>query len=156
MDSQELSDDALATGARQGPFWDFVAGRAPRGTAPAAELLGWKLLAIDPAAGTIGVQFDVKAEFLNPHGNVQGGFLAAMLDETMGPALAAMLEPGSVAPTVELKVNFVAPTSADVLIGEGRVVYKGATICFLEGRLQTPNGQLVATASATSRVVRAK
>ena len=54
---------------REGPFWDVMEGRvAPP---PAAVLLGWELVAVDPAAGVI-----------------QGGFLAAMLDDTLGPALA--------------------------------------------------------------------
>ena len=37
------------------------------------------------------VQFEDKQEFLNPIGNVQGGFICAMLDDTLGPALVATL-----------------------------------------------------------------
>ena len=40
---------------------------------------------------TMTVQFDAKPEFLNPMGNIQGGFLAAMLDSTLSPALASTL-----------------------------------------------------------------
>ena len=43
-----------------------------------------------------------------PSGHVQGGFLAAMLDDTMGPALTATLEAGQFAPTVNLNVSFTA------------------------------------------------
>jgi hypothetical protein len=52
---------------------------------PAAELLGFKLVEIDPDAGTIEVGFTATEQFLNPAGTVQGGFLAAMLDDTLGP-----------------------------------------------------------------------
>jgi uncharacterized protein (TIGR00369 family) len=136
---------------RSGPFWDVMLGRTP--APPAAITLGFKLLDIDPAAGTIRVQFDGKREFLNPMGNIQGGFLSAMLDDTLGPALVATLPPDHFAPTIELKVNFIRPAKPGVLIGTGRVVSKGGTIAFLAGELSTEQGELIATATATARIV---
>ena len=61
---------------------------------PAAILLGWELVAVDPEAGTIEVAFTASEQFLNPAGVIQGGFLAAMLDDTLGPALVATLVAG--------------------------------------------------------------
>ncbi len=92
---------------RTGAFWDAMEGRVP--PPPAAATLGFKLLEIDPARGTVRAQFEGKREFLNPLGVVQGGFLAAMLDDTLGPALVCTLPPGHFAPTIELKVNFIKP-----------------------------------------------
>src|SRR5262249_24745067 len=86
--------------SREGGFWDVMEGRKP--PPPAAVTLGFKLLDIDPERGTIRVQFAAKQEFLNPMGVVQGGFVAAMLDDTLGPALVCTLPPGQFAPTVEL------------------------------------------------------
>ena len=64
----------------EGPFWDVMEGRvAPP---PAAILLGWELVAVDPAAGTIEVAFTASDQFLNPAGVIQGGLLAAMLDDS--------------------------------------------------------------------------
>jgi uncharacterized protein (TIGR00369 family) len=139
---------------RTGPFWDAMEGRAP--PPPAATTLGFKLLDIDPSRGTIRVQFEGKREFLNPMGVVQGGFVAAMLDDTLGPALVCMLPPGHFAPTVELKVNFIKPAPLGLLIGEGRVVARGGTIAFLAGELRTAQGDLIATATATARIVSAR
>ena len=51
---------------------------------PAGKLLGWTLLAVDPEAGTIEIRFTADDRFLNPAGTVQGGFLAAMLDDRLG------------------------------------------------------------------------
>jgi uncharacterized protein (TIGR00369 family) len=137
--------------SREGPFWDAMEGRAP--PPPAAVTLGFKLLDIDPSRGTIRVQFEGKREFLNPMGVVQGGFVAAMLDDTLGPALVCTLPPGHFAPTIELKVNFIKPAPLGVLIGEGRLVARGGTIAFLAGELRTGGGELVATATATARIV---
>jgi hypothetical protein len=69
---------------REGPFWDVMEGRAT--PPPAATLLGWELVEVDPEAGTIEVAFTASEQFLNPVGAIQGGFLAAMLDDTLGPA----------------------------------------------------------------------
>jgi uncharacterized protein (TIGR00369 family) len=140
------------TGERTGPFWDVMAGRAD--PPAAAKTLGWNLIAVDPDAGTIEVAFDASPAFANSLGVVQGGFLAAMLDDTLGPALVATLPPGQFAPTLELKVNFLRPARPGRVVGSGRIVHRGATIAFLEGCLRDAEGELVATATATARVVR--
>jgi uncharacterized protein (TIGR00369 family) len=136
---------------RKGFFWDVMEGR--RSPPPAAVLLGFELLAIDPSQGTIRVRFTAKPEFANPIGVVQGGFLAAMLDDTLGPALTATLEPDQFAPTIELKVNFVAPAKPGPLFADGRVVARGGSIAFLAGELRSEDGALIATATATARIV---
>ena len=136
---------------RRGPFWDVIEGRLPQPSA--ATTLGWELVAVDPEARTIEVAFDASERFTNPVGNVQGGFLAAMLDDTLGPALVATLEPGQFAPTLELKVNFLRPAKPGRLIGHGRVVDCGGSIAFLEGSLSDADGITVATATTTARIV---
>ena len=139
---------------REGLFWDVMLGRKP--PPPAAVTLGFKLLDIDESKGTIRVQFEGKPEFVNPMGVIQGGFLTAMLDDTLGPALVATLDADSFAPTIELKVNFIRPAPVGKLIGEGRVVARGGSIAFLAGELRTESGELLATATATARIVTKK
>jgi uncharacterized protein (TIGR00369 family) len=133
---------------REGPFWDAMAGRAA--LPPAAVLLGWELLSIDPDAGTIEVAFAATDQFLNPAGVIQGGFLTAMLDDTMGPALVATLGPGQFAPTTDLHVQFLRPALPGRLIGRGRVVRRGRDVAFLAGELADASGELVAVATATA------
>lgn len=140
------------TGERKGAFWDAVAGRAPMPTA--AKTLGWSLIHADPERGEIEVSFEATGEFLNPAGTVQGGFLTAMLDDTMGPALAATLEPGKYSATLELKVSFLRPAKPGRLVGRGRVVHAGGTIAFLAGELLDETGQVVAVGSSTARILR--
>ena len=136
---------------RVGPFWDAVAGRVP--APPAAITLGWALEDVDPEAGTVRVSFEARPEFANPTGAIQGGFLAAMLDDTMGPALIATLPPDQFAPTLELKVNFLRSARPGRLIGTGRIVHRGGTIAFLAAELSDASGEVLATATATARIV---
>jgi uncharacterized protein (TIGR00369 family) len=87
-------------------------------TPPAAALLGWKALSLEP--GHVRVRYTAKPEFRNPQGAVQGGFLAAMLDDAMGPALFTLLAAEDFAPTIEMKVNFVRPARTGPIVAEGR------------------------------------
>ena len=135
---------------REGPFWDVMEGRAA--PPPAAILLGWELVAVDPEAGTIEVAFTASEQFLNPAGVIQGGFLAAMLDDTLGPALVATLGPGLFAPTTDLHVQFLRPARPGRLTGRGRIVRRGREVAFLAGELHDESGQVVATAVATAQV----
>jgi uncharacterized protein (TIGR00369 family) len=136
--------------AREGPFWDAVQGRSE--LPPAAVTLGWELVEVDPDAGTIEVAFTADDRFLNPVGVVQGGFLAAMLDDTLGPALVATLEPDQFAPTADLHVQFLAPARAGRLMGRGRIVRRGRDLAFLAGELVDSSGTVVATATATAAI----
>lgn len=138
---------------RTGPFWDVMDGRTP--PPPAAALLGWELITVDPDAGTIVVAFTATEQFLNPFGVVQGGILSAMLDDTLGPALVAMLGPGESAPTTDLHVQFLRPARPGRLVGRGRVVKRGRDIAFLAGELYDDEDTEVATATATAHIRRA-
>lgn len=117
---------------------------------PAARLLGWRLLALDPQAGTIEVQFDAKPNFANPAGFIQGGFIAAMLDDTLGPAAFAMTGGGRLTTTIDLHVHYVRPVSPGYVTAKAKVVNLGASIAFLEGELFDAAGKLSATASASA------
>jgi uncharacterized protein (TIGR00369 family) len=122
-------------------------------TPPCAATLGWRLIDADPEAGTIRIGFDGKAEFLNPAGFVQGGFLAAMLDDAMGPAVLVQSGGALFTPTINLNVDFIAPARPGPLTGEGRIVHRGKSIAFLEGSLFDEDGTLVARATASARLV---
>jgi uncharacterized protein (TIGR00369 family) len=145
-----MSEDMVT---REGPFWDSMAGRAPM--PPIAVLLGWELIAVDPEAGTVEVGFTATEQFLNPFGAVQGGILAAMLDDTMGPALGANLEPGMSSPTADLHVQFLRPAYPGRFTGRGRIVRRGRDLVFLAGELTDESGKLVAVATATA-ILRSK
>lgn len=132
---------------RDSVFWKIADGRLP--PPECAKTLGIKFLDVDAACGRIEVAFEAKADFLNLAGHVQGGFLAAMLDDTMGPALVATLDPGEFAPTVNLNVQFHRPARVGPLKGVGRVLLRGREVCQLAGEL-TQDGRVVATGTATA------
>ena len=115
----------------------------------ALDTLGYELLALDVEAGTAEAAFTVGEEFGNTVGNVQGGFLAAMLDATLGTAIVCTLEPGEIAPTVELKISYLRPARIGRLVGRGRIIKRGSRVAFLTGELYDADERVLATASAT-------
>jgi len=123
---------------------------------PCAALLGWTLLEHDAAKGWVKIAFEARSEFLNPAGFVQGGMLAAMLDDTMGPAVLLMTEGKFYTVTIGLTVSFLAPARPGRLIAEGNVVQLGKSIAFVEASLADGNGVLVARASSQARLVPAE
>ena len=82
-----------------------------------------------------------------------GAFVAAMLYDTVGPALLATLEPGRFQSTLELHVNFLRPVRPGRVVAKGRVVHRNGDLAFLEASLFDRQGVLIATATATARVI---
>jgi len=120
---------------------------------PAAATLGFEFVGADLETGTIEVAFAATRAFTNPAGNVLGGFLAAMLFDTVGPALLATLGPDQFQSTQQLNVSFLRPVRPGRLLGKGRIVHRDGDLVFLEASLLDGDGTLVATATATARVI---
>lgn len=135
-----LSDEALTARFHQ-------ARNRPKGS----DTLGFNLIALNQAQMWVEVQFDAREEFCNPMGQIQGGFLCAMLDEVMSVAGVVACGMEKVMPTLEMKTSFLRPAlPGQKLRGVGRVVKMGRTIAFTEGELYDGQGRLLAKASATA------
>ena len=96
------------------------------------------------------------AEHYNPLGFVHGGYAAVLLDTCMAAAIVTSLEPGLSPVTLEYKINFVRPMSADtgVVRGEGKTLHVGRQMAIGEGRLVDAKGRLLAHGTTTCHVVR--
>jgi uncharacterized protein (TIGR00369 family) len=123
---------------------------------PCAELLGWEMVHARPAEGWVRIRFEAKPQFRNPAGYIQGGILAAMLDDTMGPAVFAMTEGALYTATIDMNVSYVAPAKVGPIFGEGRVVHLGKSIGYLEAELRDDTGLLIARATSSARLVPAE
>lgn len=117
---------------------------------PVARLLGWKLNAFDPNAGTIECEFSAAHEFTNPSGFVQGGLIAAMLDDTLGPAVFAMTAGKRMTTTIDLHLHYVRPVRPGRVTTKAKIVNLGVSIAFIQGELFDADGRLSATAIASA------
>lgn len=116
-----------------------------------SQTLGFRMQSVDQAARQVEVAFDARAELLcNPMGQIQGGYLCAMLDECMSVACMVASGMTSVAPTLEMKTSFLRPALPGPLRGVGRVLKWGKTVAFTEGEIYDAEGRLLAKASGTA------
>ena len=65
-------------------------------------------------------------------GGIQGGNVAAMLDDAMAFAVGLNLDWGQISPTLELKVSMLAPARPGRLYAVGQVVRRGRSVGFVE------------------------
>lgn len=98
------------------------------------------------------MQFDAPQAFTSPRGSIQGGFVAAMVDEVIGiPVLVK--SGGANAPlTLELSVTYIQPVMPGRIYGEGQIVRMGRNIAFLEAQLYDKTGKLLVKATSTVKV----
>ncbi len=118
---------------------------------PGSETLGFRLIRVSQADMLVEVLFNARKEFCNPMRQIQGGFLCAMLDDTMSVAGLVASGMTCVMPTLEMKTSFLRPAKPGALRCIGRVLKWGRSIAFTEGELFDAEGVLLAKATATAK-----
>ncbi len=119
---------------------------------PVAQLIGFRLTAVEPGRATVELQADERHR--NPMGTLHGGILCDIADATMGIAYASNLEDGETFATIEMKINFLKPIWNAKLTAVGRVVKQGRTIGLVECDITDEKQSLVARASSTCMTLR--
>ena len=89
----------------------------------------------------------------DPAGNVLGAFLAALLYDTVGPALLATLRPDEFQSTLQMNVDFLRPIRPGHVRGRGRVRHRDGDHAVLEASLVDAEGAVLASATAIARVI---
>ena len=110
------------------------------------------LICLDKSTpGTSVWQMRVDERFLNPAGVVQGGFISAMMDSSMGAAAVSSVRQGKVSvANTEMKSSFLrAARPGDVLTCTATVLKAGSVISFVGARVVDDQDRLVATASSS-------
>ncbi len=117
------------------------------------RMLGWELLDWDADAQKIKVGFQTRKEFRNPGGVIQGGIIAAMIDDAFGPMCILASGRTKRPLTLDLNVSYLAAGQHGKFVCEARIIRQGKSISFVEGELFDENGELVARATSTVRLV---
>jgi uncharacterized protein (TIGR00369 family) len=123
---------------------------------PASAFLGLELLDVDRENNRVKMAFDASDALCNKWGGIQGGMVAAMLDDAMAIAVGLSLEWGQISPTLEMKTSFLAAARPGRILAEGWVVRRGKSVAFSEAELHSEDGVLLATASSTASYVTLK
>jgi uncharacterized protein (TIGR00369 family) len=117
--------------------------------APIALTLGFRLVEVE--VGRVVFEGLPAATHYNPQGTVHGGYAATLLDSAMGCAVHSALEAATGYTTLEIKVNYVRPITAEtgLVRAEGTLLHRGRRTATSEARLVDPAGKLLAHGSCT-------
>ena len=117
---------------------------------PCSDTLGMRLAAVDQDHKRIRMDFDVSPNFANPTGAVQGGFIAAMMDEAMSTCVIIASNVTMTAPTLEMKTSYLRRLMPGPAHVDARILRMGRSAAFMEAECFDSDGKLVAKATATA------
>ena len=100
------------------------------------------------------MRFPVRPEYANPLGYMQGGFLVAALDNTLGP-FSYLIAPPSV--TSRLSIDYLRPVPPGMpwIECEARLLQRTSRTLYLAGEARSPEGKVVALCQSTCQIVAA-
>jgi len=119
---------------------------------PAFVSMGGEFVALDLEAGVLVARFPILPRQLNPYGMMQGGIVAAAVDNTLGP-LSLLLAPPNVTRRLEMTYSHpVRPDMGHVLVEARCVGREGRRLTF-RADVRSPDGQRLARAKAVHWVI---
>jgi uncharacterized protein (TIGR00369 family) len=116
---------------------------------PYAEYLGIRRISVEP--GHVTAALSIQAELQNSWHAAHGGAIMSLLDVTCGMSAKSLDAHAIGAATVELKVNFLAAASGE-LIAEGHARKAGRSLVFVEGEVRDAAGHMLAKATGTFKL----
>ncbi len=111
--------------------------------------LGFDLMSLDLKARQARVRFAGRADFTNPAGYVQGGYLVAMMDDALGMLAASVAGSGRLPSTVDLNAHFLRPVRPGRVEVLARIRNVGRVMMFAEAELFDSRGKEAARATAS-------
>ena len=109
---------------------------------------------VKAAADEAVVRMQVPKGLLSPYGPVHGGAIAALIDTTIGVAVACRMPHGARTATHELNINYISFSKEPVVIATARVIRLGRTVAHCESEARSEAGDLIAKALATFGIFR--
>ena len=91
---------------------------------------------------------EIRPDFHNSQGFLQGGVIAALADEAVAYALFSLVPEGEMISTVEMKINFLAPAQHGEIVAQAHIRKRGRTLSLGEVEV-TQDSRLVAKGMCT-------
>lgn len=105
-------------------------------------------LLVNAAQGTVTLEYVVRKEMTNPYGNIHGGMMSALIDETIGWAVVS-LEATQHYTSLNLNIDFLySIREGETLRATGKIIRAGKKIVHAECLVEDLEGRLLAKASS--------
>ena len=119
---------------------------------PVFEAMHGEYLEFDLQNGSLKARFPILERYLNPYGTMQGGMIAAAVDNTFGP-LSVALAPPNVTRNLEIKYSSPATPEMGFIIVHARLVERDDPRLTFQARVSSPDGKKLATCKATHWII---
>ena len=115
---------------------------------PVFKAMQGEFLTFDQEVGVLQTRFPVLEKFLNPYGSMQGGMVAAAVDNTLGP-LGMLVAPPNVTRRLEMKYSQPVTPDLEFIIVQARLLDRDGRWLFFAAEVRDQAGGILARAKAT-------
>ena len=119
---------------------------------PVFEAMQGSLVGFDPEENMLKARFPVLPEQLNPYGSMQGGMIAAAIDNTIGP-LSMLVAPPNFTRRLEVKYRNSVTREAGQITVQARLTEKKKRQLFFVASVLDEEGNELANAKAIHWIV---
>jgi len=119
---------------------------------PAFDAMKGEFIAFDVEKETFTNKFPVLKEHLNPYGYMQGGFISAAIDNTIGP-LSLLVSSPNFTRSMEIKYGKVISPSFDYIYVTARFIKKKKRQLFFEAIVANSDGEKLVSAKSTHWII---
>ncbi|HZD78717.1 MAG TPA: PaaI family thioesterase [Actinomycetota bacterium] len=123
---------------------------------PICHLLGWRPLEVDQ--GAAAWTMPASEWFCTGYATFYGGAVGLLADGAIGTAITTTIPAGAAFGTLDLKVNFLRPVTADGrdLVARGTVVHRGRRIVVATATVEDADGKRLAMATGSAMILPAR
>ncbi len=119
---------------------------------PVFAAMRGELIDMDLQHGSMTARFPVQESYLNPYKAMQGGMIAAAVDNTLGP-LSIAIAPPNVTRRLEMKYSKPVTIEMEFIHVRARLVERNDPQLIFEARVSSPYGQKLATCKAIHWII---
>lgn len=114
---------------------------------PVFSFMEGEFIEFDQEQGWLKARFPIKSDYQNPYKVMQGGMIAAAIDNTLGP-LSILIAPPNVTRTLELKYSAPITLAMEHLIVFAKLEGRAERELFFKAEARSEQGKLLARAKA--------
>jgi uncharacterized protein (TIGR00369 family) len=109
---------------------------------PAARTFGYRIEELAPGRAVVVAPYDSSLDGI--YASFHGGMLATLADSAGGAAAMTVMEAGTITPTTDLSIRFLAPCRTDAR-ATARVIRAGRTLIVAEVNIHDMRGRHITT-----------
>jgi uncharacterized protein (TIGR00369 family) len=118
-----------------------------------ANALGMEKVVDRGEGGRAVIHYRARLDMCHSGGIVQGGFVTGWIDAAMAHVVMAQSVDAANPLSLEIKVSFLKPATPGLIIAEAWIERSGKSIAFVEGLIRNEQGEILAKATSTMKLV---